>query len=199
MDKDFEYNTLVGIDYGSKMAGTTVIAYIQNNQICLLQSIKKKDADQFVLDFFKDWHIPAHVFLDAPLSLPGAFFGKGNDYFYRLADKAVQAMSPMFLGGLTARAIRLQDNLTKGNHLVKEVYPGYLARLLGLKEMGYKGDQTTLPVLSEIIAKLLPYPLEILPQNWHQFDALLALITGIRFANNQHQQFGDDSEGVIIV
>ena len=100
---------------------------------------------------------------------------------------------------MTARAVRLQNNLRRGSHFVREVYPGYLAKVLGLKEQGYKGDKTNLPVLSEIIAKLLPYPLVASPQNWHQFDALLALLTGLRFLNNHHQQFGDESEGVIIV
>ena len=35
----------LGIDYGSKLAGTTVICFEKNKQLHFLQSEKKKDAD----------------------------------------------------------------------------------------------------------------------------------------------------------
>lgn len=37
------------------------------------------------------------------------------------------------------------------------------------------------------------------PKNQHQFDALLAWISGYRFINQQHSIFGEAQEGLIIV
>ena len=42
---------LVGIDYGSKLAGTTVIAYTQENEVHFMSSVKKQDADQMIINF----------------------------------------------------------------------------------------------------------------------------------------------------
>ena len=42
---------IAGIDYGSKMAGTTVIAFEQNNKVVLIGSRENQDADQMILDF----------------------------------------------------------------------------------------------------------------------------------------------------
>ena len=43
--------TWIGIDYGSKLAGTTVICYKKEGRLQLLQSEKKSDADAFVSQF----------------------------------------------------------------------------------------------------------------------------------------------------
>ena len=39
----------IGIDYGSKLAGTTALAYELNGKLILLQSQKNKDADAFIV------------------------------------------------------------------------------------------------------------------------------------------------------
>lgn len=189
----------IGIDYGSKLAGTTVLACVEDNAIQFHQSRKKQDADQFILDLLEARPGSSYVFLDAPLSLPAAYYGRGDDFFYRQADKSVQAMSPMFLGGLTARAIRLTHQLRDANHQVFEVYPGHLARIFGLKPKGYKKEKDALNSLSDSLASAFPYPMEAFPRNWHQFDALLALLTGFRFLQKQHHTFGHPDEGCIIV
>ena len=102
----------IGIDYGSKMAGTTVIAYLKSGKLHFAQSQKKKDADLFVENWVAQ-HQPRAIFLDAPLSLPGVYTEPEayDDYFYRAGDRLLRAMSPMFLGGLTARAMRLSRRL----------------------------------------------------------------------------------------
>ena len=121
---------LVGIDYGSKLAGTTVLAYTEGEEIKILQSQKKQDADQFILNFLKI-SSPELVGIDAPLSLPGAFRALNNEFFYREADKELNAMSPMFLGGLTARAMKLSASIPIR---MVEVYLGALARSKGWKD-----------------------------------------------------------------
>ncbi|MCB0586850.1 MAG: hypothetical protein KDD06_16200 [Phaeodactylibacter sp.] len=192
---------IAGIDYGSKLAGTTAIAFVENNLACLLQSERKQDADSFIREWVSAWN-PTHLFLDAPLSLPGVYRGLPwcNDFFYREADRALKAMSPMFLGGLTARAIQLKTQLRKEGVEILEVYPSYLARELGIGRQQYKKSLSCLPVATKALSSHLPFPLkEDKLDSWHQFDALLALISGFRYGQGRHLLFGDEAEGAIIV
>ena len=191
---------LIGIDYGSKLAGTTVICFVENEQLKLKQSQKKQDADQFLLSEITFLN-PEFIFLDAPLSLPGVYRNlEGySDYFYRQSDKDLKAMSPMFLGGLTARAMRLQAQLKEKNYSVFETYPGYLAQMLSLKEIGYKKEKENIPLVLEQFSNQLPYNLAEIPKNWHQFDAILAFYSGYRYLAGKSESYGRIEEGVIIV
>lgn len=194
--------TFAGIDYGSKMAGTTAIAFVNaDEQIEFAQSAKNQDADRFILQWVAS-HQPTRIFLDAPLSLPGVYRNAEayGDYFYRQCDRDVQGMSPMFLGGLTARAMRLQAELTKRAVEVVEVYPSQLADVLQLDRALYKKQQIHLPAILSKIADKLPYPVQNEQvTSWHRIDALLALLSGYRFAQKQHLTFGNTEEGIIIV
>lgn len=192
----------IGIDYGSKLAGTSAIAHFSDTEgrICFSQGAAKRDADRFILDWIEERR-PEQIFLDAPLSLPGVYVGREgcNDYFYRAGDRELKAMSPMFLGGLTARAMQLRSQiLALYNPLVQEVYPGALARHLSLGELGYKAAKENMPACLAAVHPLLPCP-AALPDNWHQFDALLAWLTGHRHAMGQHLVFGHVLEGAIWV
>ncbi|MEL7021272.1 MAG: hypothetical protein AAGK47_06685, partial [Bacteroidota bacterium] len=144
-------NNIIGIDYGSKLAGTTVIAHWQAMKTTplLYQSKKKRDADRFLLDWISEQR-PTHIFLDAPLSLPGIYsqLPDCTNYFYRAGDIALRAMSPMFLGGLTARAMQLQSRIKPLGAQVIEIYPSHLAHCLGLKALSYKKQLTHLPAVS---------------------------------------------------
>ena len=84
-------NNFCGIDYGSKLAGTTSICFEVDNRLVFLQSEMKKDADKMIIQFLENHRIK-QVFFDAPLSLPKAFFGEGEDFFYREGDRAIGAM-----------------------------------------------------------------------------------------------------------
>lgn len=197
MRKNTISRTIIGIDYGSKLAGTTVIARAENGSIQFAQSQKKKDADHFILDQLAST-APTTIFLDAPLSLPGAYFGRGTDYFYRSADRALKAMSPMFLGGLTARAMRLKKELTDRGHQVIEAYPGGLARQIGLPKDQYKKQKTFLPVIIDLITTQIPIKFvktDLI--TWHHVDALLACWTGWRYHEGIAQSFGEEEEGEI--
>lgn len=182
---------LVGIDYGSKLAGTTVIAYTQENEVHLMSSFKKQDADQMIIDFLKE-NKTEMVGIDAPLSLPKVYSGVGEDYFYRSCDKSLKAMSPMFLGGLTARAMKLNAQVELD---LKEVYPGALARGLHLKEFDYKGKNPNYQMMLDRLN--WDYVIKEWPNSSHQMDAILALFIVWKIKKDQAQLIGDADEGLI--
>lgn len=191
---------LVGIDYGSKLAGTTVLAYSHDRQeVRFVASRKGEDADVFLLRMLLDLK-PAQIFIDAPLSLPGIYKGLPdyNDFFYRQADRTLKAMSPMFLGGLTARAMQLSARLAQEGMDCFEAYPAALARHYGFQSRGYKKVKEAFFSLKEHLIEI--YHLQLpsgLPYSWHYFDALLTLVTGIRFDRQIVMVEGAEEEGLI--
>lgn len=189
---------IAGIDYGSKLAGTTVIAYLDNSmQVHFYQSEKKKDADQFVINCLKENKID-QVYIDAPLSLPGVYTAPKtfSNYFYREADTALKAMSPMFLGGLTARAMQLRSKMP--SVAFTEVYPSALVNELKIDRTIYKKEKEHITaVISFLLEKFSFIPSSLQLNNWHQVDALLALISGYRHQKNICIYYGNDYEGFI--
>lgn len=197
---------ICGIDYGSKLAGTSVLCSLNlaNNELQFKQSSKKKDADKFLkeaLNLLK----PTLVFIDAPLSLPKVYQQTKNleptkkyDFFYRVGDRELHAMSPLFLGGLTARAMRLQFEMAPLSFY--ETYPAQQARRMELSNTKYKKKLEFIP---EIIAEIIKqYPIFVNAttiKNWHEVDALLALIGAYRFFKAEHITFGDELEGLIYI
>lgn len=189
---------LVGIDYGAKLAGTTALAWIEDSKVMLLQSEKKKDADAFILDFTTKYK-PSHIFIDAPLSIPPAFLNESsNEYFYRQADKELGAMSPMFIGGLTARAMRLKKILQQNCSEVFEVYPAALNRRV-LQSSAYKTDFIEFEKVMSKSLQQFNVSIKQSPTTWHQVDAVLTLLSGLRWQINQHLFFGLKEEGQIVV
>ncbi|MFT6211845.1 MAG: putative nuclease with RNAse H fold [Bacteroidia bacterium] len=196
-----EMETIVGIDYGSKLAGTTVIAYYQNEMVRFRASKHQEDADKFIVKYLQLMK-PKFVFLDAPLSLPGKYVDKESysDYFYRVADRELGAMSPMFLGGLTARAMKLKDYLEKMEMTVFETYPKHQAVILELDNTMYKRDEKHIRELSKVVSDKFNLNVNYdQMKTWHHFDSLLAYIAGVRFINKAHMAIGDQEEGQIIV
>lgn len=193
--------TIAGIDYGKKMNGTTVLCTLKGNEVSFRASPIKQDADEFLLSQLHGLN-PDSIFIDVPLSIPGVYWLNSNfdNYFFREADQAVRAMSPMFLGGLTARGIRIKDMLLRNGFQCYEVYPSRLAYEFGLSELGYKDKKAD---IAQVVQKLKPYlPLNIFEEaltSWHHVDALLASISGLRYHHNAHSAFGNEREGLIIV
>lgn len=195
-----------GIDYGSKLAGTTVLALAseEGGAISLFYSEKKKNADAFLAK-----HLcaqPLHlVCIDAPLSLPKIYHQppqeriKQNnaDFFFRACDHALQAMSPLFLGGLTARAMQLAHQL----HPLPfhETYPARQAKRLGLLTLGYKKKQEYLPGAQAALEKVMPAWTIPPLLSWHAFDAVLALLGALRLVQGKHETYGDEEEGIILI
>ena len=187
----------IGIDYGSKLAGTTALAYELNGKLIILQSQKNKDADAFILQELEKINV-TKVFLDAPLSLPLAYYGQGDNYFYRACDKELKAMSPMFLGGLTARAMKLKAQLLPKNFEVMECYPKALVHHYpDLKALYLKKNLSGLDAFVDQLKIHLPLDIPVI-KNWHQVDALMAWWTGYRHTLNNAIEIGNPQEGLII-
>lgn len=90
----------MGIDYGSKLAGTTAVAMLVKNELRLWQSTRGQDADTWLKALVRELK-PKVVYMDAPLTLPQAYYqtphNANADFFYRQADRELHAMSPMFI------------------------------------------------------------------------------------------------------
>ncbi len=190
---------IVGIDYGSKLAGTTVVCYLLNEVLITKQSKKGQDADQFVWEVCNELNISL-IGVDAPLSLPGIYFGKLNkeNYFYRQCDIELRAMSPMFIGGLTARAIQLRDRLITKTIEVIEVYPKAFVENLEYKELYQKKNLDTLSKFFKHLKKEFELKVEEFPTNWHQVDGMIAWLIVRNYELKTHREIGDNEEGLII-
>lgn len=183
---------IAGIDYGSKLAGTTCICYNLNDKLNILQSEKKSDADALILDWVKQSK-PKLVMLDAPLSLPLVYTDiSGSDYHYRACDRELKAMSPMFLGGLTARAMKLRMQLS--SFTILETYPKQVKfhRFAGIP--GYKDN---IEAYANQLGKTLPFEILTPITNWHQVDSVLAWVAGWHYRNGNGQSIGEEREGLI--
>lgn len=192
---------LIGIDYGSKLAGTTVVATWHNGSIELHQSEKKQDADKMIEALLAPIDQETIVAFDAPLSLPGVYRQlKGfSNFHYRKCDVELKAMSPMFLGGLTARAMSLAHKLSNVHLVFYEAYPAKQAERLKLSSFDYKKSTANYEAIREVLTKALNG--SYLPKltNGHQVDAVLALVAARRIKENQAQAIGDAAEGLIFV
>ena len=191
--------TLIGIDLGSRWAGTTAGAILHEGRVSIHQSGKGKDADAFLSQVIQEYP-PDMVAMDAPLSLPGVYRGMEgfSDYHYRICDKQCSAMSPMFLGGLTARAIQLAEKWKAEGIQVIESYPKMQAERLGLVKQDYKKNSEVIEPIRQKLEDEIQFSIPTL-NNWHQVDALLALLGALRFSENKHISYGVDREGLIII
>ena len=188
-----------GIDYGKKSSGNTVICEKKQEQLQYFKAPKNQDADKFIIQNAEARN-PDLIFIDAPLSLPGVYHDETNfnDYFYRHCDKQLGAMSPMFLGGLSARAIRLKNKLEQMGIEIKETYPKTLAKQFNLKKYGYRLNKENIEKCSEILDQTSIIEIDkkqIL--SWHHFDALLALISAVRYYQGFDYTHGNEEEGLI--
>lgn len=195
---------IAGIDFGSQKAGTTAIAW-KSSEECKVQiaiSIKNQNADTFLQNCFNQIK-PTVVAIDAPLSLPGVYrqMEGYEDYFYRQGDRIVKAMSPLFLGGLTARAMQLAATWQKTPQTtVIETYPRLQAERLRLMEYHYKKEKVYIqPVLMQILKHTNWQINTDLIENWHQIDALLALLATERYQKKETTTYGNAQEGMIYV
>ncbi len=186
---------IVGIDFGARLSGTTALCFDEEHCLELVRVPRREDADAY-LESFMARYAPEAVYIDAPLSLPGAYFGQGEDFFYRACDRALGAMSPLFLGGLTARAVRFKQRLAPTP--VYEVYPRATAAVLEAQDIGAYRRGSPADYWSRLSA-VLPWPVVVTPVSWHEVDAILAWWSGWRHTNGQAKSFGNPAEGVIWV
>ncbi len=192
---DLQY--FAGIDFGSRSAGTTSLCLNVDGKMQIFQSKKGEDADIFLSKWIEAFQI-RKVFIDAPLSIPGAYYDKGVDFMYRDADRTVKAMSPMFLGGLTARAMQLQAQWKQMGVTFTEVYPGGWIRNHAMASETYlkKSSGNT----SNFIQFLKnEYPAIDFPEvdNWHQVDSVVCWLIGHKYLQGKATAIGDPDEGQI--
>lgn len=186
-----------GIDFGAKTAGTTVICMELDGHLHFFQSGVREDADIFIQGILSQYR-PSQVFIDAPLSLPGAYTGLSGDFMYRECDRICRAMSPMFLGGLTARAMQLKNLLSEPGVRFFEVYPTALADELKLAKVIYdKKSPQALKEFGQWVMDYSPVGLKHSPENWHQADSWLAWYTGWRYQEGLALSIGNPEEGLI--
>lgn len=194
-----ERKNWAGIDYGSKLAGTSAIVFADsNNQLIVLQSEKKKDADKWLIKNVEE-NCLKELFIDAPLTLPEVYrLGGNGDFFYRSADRELKCMSPMFLGGLTARAMRLRQTLMTSGIDCFETYPAALAKACKLENYGYKknGLQDCIQEIQALMPEGYTHDKDQIT-NWHRFDALLAWISGHALRRGAGEWVGEQQEGRI--
>jgi predicted nuclease with RNAse H fold len=186
----------IGVDFGARSAGTTVTCHRERGLFVFQRSAKGEDADAWLEQRVENC-APKAIYVDAPLSLPGAYFGRGNDHFFRRADRLAGGMSPMFLGGLTARAIRLADRWRARGIAVHEVYPAALIR--------HEWDYLKIPSGKAIpkhklrlMAGLFTLPPPE-PKDRHEADAWLCWLSGHRHQQGSAVRLGDEQEGAILV
>lgn len=196
-------SVIFGIDYGSKLSGNTVIAILQDDQILFLEAEAKIDADQFIKNAVAHFK-PERIFLDAPLSLPGVYKGlEGfSNYHFRKADIETKAMSPMFLGGLAARAMDLSAHCTDAGSEVFETYPKMMAQRFNLVDFGYKSSKSAIRECAQRINTCLKAPISFNlsdVKTWHHLDALLALMSAMSYTCGDFCTYGDSREGLIYV
>ena len=176
-----------------------MLTFAFEGQLHVHQSLKKKDADKFILETLNNFPVGL-IGLDAPLGLPGVFTDpkKYSDYFYRACDRQLKAMSPMFLGGLTARAMRLASQLRGLGWEIGEVYPAALVKAIELSAYA-KTQIASIPEVQSILGEFLN-SLGTLPtlSNYHQVDSALALLATHRKVSGEGQTIGDE-EGLIWV
>lgn len=189
---------IAGIDYGGKLSGCTAIAIETDERIVVLSSQKDKDADRWLEDVITQNSID-QVYIDAPLSLPSAYFGKGSDFMFRHCDRVTKAMSPMFLGGLTARAMKLASVCRSRNVHFHETYPAQTVFRLTTQHLYDKKSYphpSMLQELEDVLGK--PFHFERGSIRIHALDAILALYAGILHQKGIATIVGDPEEGQII-
>ena len=204
-NSDKPYEWIAGIDYGSKLAGTTVITLFNqaDGTIHTTSSAIKQDADKLILQTIESQNGQGLIMLDAPLSLPAVYldrFGKEQDYFYREADRVLGAMSALFLGGLMARAMKLSSQLSQKGNLVLETYPKQVVQKVLTTPFDYKQGkgptESDIEILNQAIAPHCQSRLGTM-HTWHQFDSSLCLLAGLRKTADLAIPFGNRLEGQI--
>ena len=191
---------VAGIDYGSRSSGNTIMAWsLAGGNVSFFRPEKGLDADVAVFRVLTEMR-PATVGIDAPLSLPGRYrdLPGCSDYFYRHCDRELKAMSPMFLGGLTARAMRLSDQMRETGVFPVEVYPAQVADRLSLQDHGYRKAAGRITDCAEILLRRAEFkfdPAEL--KTWHHVDALLALMAALRVHQGLAVGYGKEEEGLI--
>lgn len=186
----------VGVDFGARNAGTTAVCWKLQGSFRFAHSADNEDADAWLEATIAELS-PLAIYIDAPLSLPAAYHGKGTDYFFRNADHRVRGMSPMFLGGLTARAMRMAAQWRASGIAVHEAYPAALIRH-AWESLGIEPRKAIPKHKLRIMAGMIIMPSPE-PADRHEADAWLCWVIGHRHAKGEAISHGHPDEGIILI
>ncbi len=194
---------LFGVNYGSKLSGNTLIAIYKDSSIVFMDVDKGVDADGFILKAASHFN-PSYVFLNVPLSLPGIYhkIDGCDDYHFRKADKDLNSISPMFNGGLAARAMELKAELENIGSEVFETCPRILAKRFGFPAKGYQGSNQGLKCCRTQLTECFKDTIAIKPsdiKSWYHLDALLILMSAMNFEQGCADAYGNKEEGLIFI
>lgn len=187
--------THIGIDFGARTAGTTAVCYLHHGLFRFRHSVKDGDGDAWLESTITELR-PKAIYIDAPLSLPAAYTGRGDDFFFRAADLQAKGMSPMFLGGLTARAMRLAAGWRKQGIVVHEAYPAALIRH-AWEVLDVEPRKAIPRHKLRIMAGMVTLPPPV-PADRHETDAWLCWVIGHRHLRGEALSFGTKQEGRIL-
>jgi len=182
-----------GIDFGAKGKNTTALSYSVNTRLVTELSPMKEDTDAWIFDRVKSLGFD-QLFIDAPLSLPRIYIDPKDTkstFQLRSCDQELGAMSPMFLGGLTARAMALQSACRSHGIDCFETYP----KALLIKR--FQTKERSSDVVSHIARKTkVKIDLATL-SNPHIYDSLLAWYAGWIYTYDNPLVIGRKKEGRI--
>jgi predicted nuclease with RNAse H fold len=185
----------IGIDLGARSSGNTVVCRRERGLFVFERPLQGNDGDAWLEERITDLR-PDAIYIDAPLSLPGAYFGRGADHFFRAADLQARGMSPMFLGGLTARAIRFAQRWRDAGIAVHEVYPAALIRQ-AWEHLHIAPGKAIPRHKLRLMAGMCSLPPPS-PADRHEADAWLCWVIGHRHRAGKAKVFGAPDEGLIL-
>mgnify|MGYP001012911011 CR=1 FL=1 len=87
----------LGIDLGARGSGNTAVCQRERGLFRFHRSTPGADGDAW-LNTLVAQLAPVAIYIDAPLSLPGAYFGRGHDHFFRSADRQAVGKQRLQLG-----------------------------------------------------------------------------------------------------
>lgn len=194
---------LMGIEYVNNRSLHSVICILDEvaGELEFLTATSQEEADEKIKQQILS-RSPAYVFINAPLTLPGAYFSDdGKDFFYRECDKQLKCPSPMLNGELLARSIRLKHQVQNlADITIFETYPVYLAKELTIDEYGFGEEELDIKQVLKKLQSKFDYPLDHRQINTKQhLNALLCLLSAIRYKEGESEAYGDDEEGLIII
>lgn len=194
---------LFGIDYNSSDSDRTVLCLLDEleGKIQFIVSSEREDPNEVIKQQILS-KSPAYVFIDAPLSLPRAYFDSDyEDYLYRESDKELGCQSPMETGLLTANAIKLRHSLQQMSNIpLKETCPKELAKIYQLEEAGYRGHISQIKEVVKVLQEKTEHMLDTqFFTSWQHVDAFLAMMSSLRFKNDEAKEFGNKKEGKVFV
>ena len=179
----------VGVDLAGSPRRITGLCYLERD---MHADVSRALSDDEIL-FFVDEHDVEVVAVDAPLSFPRSGGLRRCDEDLRRAGIKVL---PPTLGGmrrLTERAIRLTEILRSRGHKIIEVFPTGARKILGLPSRKEGADALRKALTSHGVRGL--------PENvdQHILDAVVCALVGLHYLEGDYIEFGDKSEGVIIM